>query len=204
MGFLRLNEAASILEVAPPTLRLWCNQGKIPYHKNVSGQRVFNKEEIEEYKRKKLGEPKPEPTKIFYTRTSNKQDISLQNQYNKLEQTYGKPEKTFTDTASGLNDKRKGLNQLIQYCKKNNNNTIYITNKDRLTRFGYTYLKELFEITKTQIIILDSEDTKEPLEILLQDFMSLLASFSGKYYRIRGWKQQKQFLNKINKEVQEK
>ena len=35
----------------------------------------------------------------------------------------------------------------------------------------------------------------------MQDFMSLLASFSGKFYRIRGWEQRKKLLKDVNEEV---
>ena len=35
----------------------------------------------------------------------------------------------------------------------------------------------------------------------MQDFMSLLASFSGKFYRLRGWKQQQKFLKDVELEV---
>lgn len=49
--------------------------------------------------------------------------------------------------------------------------------------------------------MLDSDDTKEPHEVLMQDFMSLLASFSGKFYRLRGWEQRKKFLDDVQKEV---
>lgn len=41
----------------------------------------------------------------------------------------------------------------------------------------------------------------EGQEALIQDFMSLLASFSGKFYRLRGWEQQKRFLSDVNNEV---
>ena len=51
------------------------------------------------------------------TRTSNKHDISLQNQYDKLKQSYGVPDTYFKDNSSGLNENRKGLKQLFTYIK---------------------------------------------------------------------------------------
>lgn len=51
-------------------------------------------------------------------------------------------------------------------------------------------------------MVLDSDETKEPHEVLMQDFMSLLASFSGKFYRLRGWKQRQQFLTDVSAEVE--
>lgn len=41
------------------------------------------------------------------------------------------------DTGSGLNTKRKGLVRLIEMAKNHEIKRIFITSKDRLTRFGY-------------------------------------------------------------------
>ena len=112
------------------------------------------------------------------------------------------PDKIFKDIGSGISDKRKGLNQLFSELESTEGKkTVYITNKDRLTRFGFRYLERYFAVLNTEIVVLDSDDTKEPHEVLMQDFMSLLASFSGKFYRMRGWRQRKQFLDDLQKEV---
>lgn len=79
-----------------------------------------------------------------------------------------------------------------------------ITNKDRITRFGYSYLEELLESYGSTLTVLDSDETKEPMEVLMQDFMSLFASFTGKFYRVRGYEQQKKFLKDIDNTIKEK
>ena len=38
----------------------------------------------------------------------------------------------------------------------------------------------------------------------MQDFMSLFASFTGKFYRVRGYEQQKKFLEDIDNTIKEK
>ena len=83
--------------------------------------------------------------------------------------------------------------------------TIAITNKDRLSRFGYKYLEEIFNILNVKIEILDETENKSDIyDELLRDFMSLIASFSGKFYRVRGYKQQRQLLDTANKEIDKK
>lgn len=174
------------------------------YELSAAGQRIFDPEKLESYKRKQLGIPEPEPTehKIFYTRTSSEQDISLESQYEKLVKAYGEPDYKYKDFSSGLNENRKGLNKLIKDLEKlDGAKTIYITNKDRLTRFGFKYLTELFKTYNTTIEVLGNDETKEPLEILMQDFMNLLASYAGDFYGLRGWEQRKQFLTKVQAEV---
>ncbi|WP_067558923.1 IS607 family transposase [Faecalibaculum rodentium] len=90
------------------------------------------------------------------------------------------------DTGSGLNAKRKGLLRLIEMAKNHEVKRIFITNKDRLTRFGYEYLEELFSMADVKLIALQEKEDKDLQEELVDDMMSLLASFSGKLYRIRG------------------
>ena len=90
------------------------------------------------------------------------------------------------DTGSGLNAKRKGLTRLIEMARNHEIKRIFITNKDRLTRFGYEYLEELFSMADVQLIALQEKEDKDLQEELADDMMSLLASFSGKIYRIRG------------------
>jgi len=34
--------------------------------------------------------------------------------------------------------------------------------------------------------------------------MSLLASFSGKFYRLRGWEQQRKLIDNVNKKLKDK
>ena len=95
------------------------------------------------------------------------------------------------DTGSGLNTKRKGLVRLIEMAKNHEIKRIFITSKDRLTRFGYEYLEELFAMAGVELITLQEKENKDLQEELVDDMMSLLASFSGKLYRIRGNKKKK-------------
>lgn len=208
---VRIKEAAKILGVSTVTLRKWCNEGKIPYYTNPSDHRLFNTEELQALLTTRNQEALPKPqeqgaeakaVKIYYTRSSSKNDTLTATQKTKLEAEYGAPDKTFTDSSSGLNENRKGLKALIRYCDETpGRKIVYVTSKDRLTRFGYTYLELLFSKMDTQIIVLDDNTMITPQEELLQDFMSLLASFSGKIYRLRGWSQQKQLLEKIGGEI---
>lgn len=95
------------------------------------------------------------------------------------------------DTGSGLNTKRKGLVRLIEMAKNHEIKRIFITSKDRLTRFGYEYLEELFARAGVELTTLQEEENKDLQEELVDDMISLLASFSGKLYRIRGNKKKK-------------
>lgn len=47
----------------------------------------------------------------------------------------------FKDIASGMNEDRNGLNELIKLVIENKIDKIFISYKDRLTRFGYKYFE---------------------------------------------------------------
>ena len=60
---------------------------------------------------------------------------------------------------------------------------IIIENKDRLTRFGFNYLKKLLKDRKTELIVMheDREDEKD----LIKDLVSIIYSFCAKLYGMR-------------------
>lgn len=86
-------------------------------------------------------------------------------------------EKSFKEVASGMNDQRKELWKLLKLNPKR----IVIENKDRLTRFGFNYIKEL--MTNTEIIIINN--STEDKDDLIKDLISIITSFCGKIYSIR-------------------
>lgn len=68
---------------------------------------------------------------------------------------------------------------------------VYVTHKDRLTRFGYGYLEKFFKAFGTKIIETEAKPDKNAQEELVEDMMSLLASFSGKLYGMRSSQRKK-------------
>jgi putative resolvase len=65
--------------------------------------------------------------------------------------------------------------------------------RDRLTRFGFDYLVQLLDELGVTVIVEDDEELPMQEE-LMRDFMSLIASFSGKYYKLRAVESKKKML----------
>ena len=84
--------------------------------------------------------------------------------------------KVVEECGSGLNDNRKKLEQLLL---DKTITRIVVEHKDRLTRFGFNYIKNLW---KGEIVIINEvvEDEKD----LVQDFVSLVTSFTARLYYI--------------------
>lgn len=191
---MRAKEAGVVLGVSAQTVRKWCNDGVLPFSWSAAGQRVFDGAELERFRRERLGLPVSVSVTVFYVRSSDNNDVSHATQVEKLKSAFGEPDLVIRDKASGLNDNRKGLNKLLDMVNNKEITRVCVTNKDRLTRFGYGYLERYFDAFGVELVVLDDSSTKEPHEVLMHDFMSLIASFSGRFYRIRGWEQQRKLL----------
>jgi len=107
------------------------------------------------------------------------------------------------DNASGLNENRKGLNRLLDLAERGEITDIIITNKDRLTRFGYAYLERHLNRLGVTIHVLHSKRETSAEQELLDDFMALIASFSGRFYKMRDKAHKLELLQKAQKELEE-
>ena len=70
---------------------------------------------------------------------------------------------------------------MMNLAKEGKITDLAIRYRDRLTRFGYEYLKQYFESHQVTIHVLDQkEDEKSVQEELIDYLMANIASFSGK------------------------
>lgn len=194
---LRTGKAAEYLGVHPQTIRRYANSGELPFVLSKSGQRIFKEEDLDKF----IIKPDTEEIIAFYVRSSDGSKDRIDSQINLLTRSYGEPEYTIVDRASGLNDNRKGLNSLIKLAQEKKITKICITQEDRLTRFGFRYLEMLFSELNVNISVLGKKENQTLEEELLQDFMSLIASFSGKFYRMRSTENKLKLLNLATEEL---
>jgi len=97
------------------------------------------------------------------------------------------------EVASGINDNRKKLLKILQDGIATK---IVVEHKDRLTRFGFNYIKELCNKFNCEIVIINNvEDEKEDI---IQDFVSIITSFCAKIY---GKRRSKRKTEQIIKEL---
>lgn len=96
------------------------------------------------------------------------------------------------ECGSGLNDSRKKLLKLITDPSITR---IVVEHKDRLTRFGFNYINELWS---GEIVVIN--EVKEDEKDLMQDFVSLVTSFTARLY---GRRRSKRTTEKLIKELSE-
>lgn len=83
----------------------------------------------------------------------------------------------YKEIASGLNDNRSVLSRLL------NDTTItriVVEDRDRLTRFGFSYIEQLLSLAGREIVVMNppSSDRDE----LLEDFQSVIYSLCARLY----------------------
>lgn len=199
MRSIRTAEMARLLGVTPQTIRKYVETGQIPYHKTVKGRLFFTENDIQEA----LGEsPQSEKKTVHYARSSSGDKKAIENQFSKLKEYYGEPDITISDKASGLNENRKGIKRLINLAQSRDITDIYMVRKDRLTRFGYKYLEALFAQNGVALHSMTSGNSSTIEQELLDDFMAIIASFSGKYSQLRSQEAKKKLLNKALENVE--
>lgn len=202
---LKPGEAARYLHVGYRALRKYQYAGLVkPAAHTPGGQALYDSRDLDELMgaSNTVGQEDDTRGTAFYVRSSTGDPALLASQEEMLTRAYGKPWKVYKDKASGLNENRTGLSSLLRDARKGKINRVCITARDRFTRFGYKYLEQLLAYDDVRVVVLDDNlNRKSMQEELLQDFMSLLASFSGKYYKLRSLENKKKLLELAGEEL---
>lgn len=159
----KTGEVAALLGVTTSTIIRYCNLGFLPSRKTEFGQ---------------------EPTKsdVIYARVSTQREAEqgdLEQQVEKvklfaIEQNVNNLIIKTDIAPQDLNDYRKGLLSLIDMVQRGEVHRIFVLYKERLTRFGYLYLKKICDFHGVSIVIVSDElESKSLLEKLAGDLSTV-------------------------------
>ena len=155
-----LGEVAKILSMHPKTLQKKDRDGVIQFERTPTNRRFLTREkliEILEENNLFFDDSKLIKHDIIYARVSKqKQSGELEQQVEViLKQNHNLQNPIILkEIGSGLNEQRPKLQQLLKMVLNNEVNKIYITHKDILARFGFDYLKYIFEEIGVEIVTL--------------------------------------------------
>lgn len=193
---MRVHDVAEQLKISTSTVRKYVREGKIHCTRNAAGQRYFTQKDIDDF----LGVETNAKT-AFYIRSSSGNKQLMNTQIKELTAAYGEPDQTYKDYASGLKEDRPGLQRLIRDAEQGKITHVYATYPDRLSRFGITYIEHILETAGCKVTYLYPNVKYSLEEELMNDFMALIASFTGRFYHIRGTKQKHQLLEAASKRI---
>jgi predicted site-specific integrase-resolvase len=179
-----IGKVAQYLGVSVVTLRRWEKEGKLSSDSRTFGQhRRYDAYRIQRlFKRHK-----PKAT-IGYARvSSHDQKDGLERQANRLKQHY--PNSIIIkDLGSGLNFNKKGLKTLLAMILNQEIDTLVLTHKDRLLRFGSELIFKLCQHFGVRIVVLNQQIEQSFEETLSQDVIELMTVFCARLYGARSHK----------------
>lgn len=182
----------------------------IPVHRTTGNQRRYLGKDINQYLGLNINQDQEitefdlnsQGKTILYARVSShdqKKDLDTQIQLLSLyASSKGYDYEVLSEIFSGLNFKRPKFQKLIDMIEKGEVSRVIINHKDRLMRFGYELFEKICNHHQVDILILDKTE-KELEQELMEDFISLITSFSGKIYGKRSHKN-KQLIQILEKE----
>lgn len=196
-NYYRPGEVAEILNVTTRTLRNYDYNGRIKFIRNDADRRILPRDDLISYMLKY--------NLIIDDRVETKRDVIYARVSSHDQKAHGDLDRQalyliehvpdlvspviLKEVGSGLDDKRPKLLSLIEMVCNNEVGRVFITYKDRLTRFGFHYLEAVFKAHHVEIIVVKDKKEEKSMQMeLVEDMMSLIASFSGKLYGMRSKK----------------
>lgn len=185
MRLVSAKEAKEYFHITGPTLYQWKAKGKINAKQLSSKKILYDIDSFEDF------QPKQKQNIIYARVSSAKQADDLSRQI-EIVKSYAisngvKIDKIYKDIASGMNENRKEFNLMLREIFAGNVDKLFISYKDRLTRFGFDYFKNIFSEFGVEIVVLDElEETNSDFQKeLANDLISIIHHFSIKLYSNR-------------------
>ncbi len=169
----RPKDIAQFLGVTTRTLQNWDNEGKITFRRDaVSNRRFLTKEDVIELLK--------ENDLLFDDTTTKKRDVIYARVSSQDQKSHGDLDRqvqflidnnhdlqnvlVLSEVGSGLNDKRKKIQHLLKMVMNDEVNRVFITSRDRLTRFGFHYLETMFNLKGVQLVVAQQKTEEMSVE----------------------------------------
>lgn len=182
---MKLSEYAKLHSVTYRTAWAWFKEGKIKNAYQLDTGTVIIPKNVDE---------RAERIAVYARVSSSENKSNLTSQSKRVQDFCSAKgwvvSKVVEECGSGLNDSRPKFLSLIS---DKTITKIVVEHKDRITRFGFNYLKTLWD---GEIVIINEvvEDEKD----LMQDFVSLVTSFTARLY---GRRRSKRATEKLIKDL---
>lgn len=184
-----IGEVAAFLNINVKTIQRWDREGIFKCERTHTNRRVINRDNLIEVLNNRgmlFNDINSSKVDVIYARVSSNEQKAkgdLDRQVSFLVQSIKdlKNPTILTEVGSGLNDKREKLHQLLDMVLQDKVDRVFVTHRDRLTRFGFHYLERVCSYHNVKIIIVkDISNEKDVQKELTEDIMTLIAFFSGK------------------------
>ena len=195
-----ISEFSELSGISKSTLRRYDNENTFkPAFTSKGGHRRYTETQLFEITQKK--KKNINKINIGYVRVSSKkQSDDLERQYNLMENyliSKGESFKIIKSIGSGINYNNQSLEELLDLVISGKVNKVFIMYKDRLVRFGFELLENLFKRYGVDIEIINHQNNTMEEE-LVTDLIQIMTVFSAKLNGKRKYN-----LNKFKKELED-
>lgn len=179
---MKSKDVLKLLKVTRPTICKYVKEGKIRAVKINRTVLDYNEDDVFE-----MAGIKNRCQAVIYARVSTpSQKSSLDTQIETL-LSYANSngyeiDRVYKDVASGLNFDRRDFNLLLMDVLQYKIKTVFIINKDRLSRVSFNMWKELFAYFRCQIVVLNDieSNTEDEEKEIFHDLISIIHYFAGR------------------------
>ena len=182
MRLVSAKEAKEYFHITGPTLYQWKVKGKINAKQLSTKKILYDIDSFEEFQPKRK-------QNVIYARVSNTKQADDLSRQIEIVKSYAisngvKIDKVYKEIASGMNENRKELNSMLREIFAGNIDKVFVSYKDRLTRFGFDYFKNILSEFGVEIVVIDElEETNSDFQKeLTNDLISIIHHFSMKLY----------------------
>ena len=192
--YISIRDAVSLTGINAQTLRKLGDEQKIRCYKTLTGQRKFDKHNLEEMCNSTHSTYQINENTIknfIYARVSCKKqidDLSRQVEFIQSKQPKYATYEYITDVASSINFKRKGLSNILDASLQGTLGEVVVAHRDRLCRFGFDLLKLIIEKKGGIITVIDDEKHKSSEQELSEDILSIVHMYSSRQMEKRSYK----------------
>lgn len=197
--YYSISEFSELTRISKSTLRRYDREDKFkPAFISKGKHRRYTETQLFEITKKKKNNI--DKINIGYVRVSSKKQINeLEKQYILMENyliSKGEPFQIIKSIGSGINYNNQSLNDLLDLVISGNVNKVFIMDKDRLVRFGFELLENLFKRHGVNIEIINHQNNTIEEEIVT-DLIQIITLFSSKLNGKRKYN-----LNKFKKDLE--
>lgn len=184
---MKSKDVRQLLRVTQRTLTNYVNNGVLHPIKINTHHYEYDDNEVYALINKEV----KDRVNVTYARVSlqkQKNDLERQNErlYNFAANRGIQLSEQLQDIKSGINfNERKAFTKLIKMVTMHKIDKVIVENKDRLVRFGFDLIKEMFKLHGTEIIVMSDVNNKSYEQELTDDLISIIHYYSMKSYSNR-------------------
>ncbi len=192
--FVSIGKAAKMLGMSIDGLRKWEREGRLIPVRTVTNHRRYPVANLRALMHEDAPDVARDTRCLLYARVSTEKQQeagNLDRQLGRLTAFVADRQWTvvaaLTDVASGLNEKRRGLHRLLDLAQQHQAGIVVVEDKDRLTRFGFSYLERYLHAFGMRVVVMEHTVKDDPRtkreefqQELVEDLSAITTAFSAR------------------------